>query len=89
MLVKESLDHYINELEGGKGENTKPEDVNADQLEVGQEVEYEHTDDDDIALDIALDHLSEDPEYYTKLVKAGLVDEPKALKKYRELLSDD
>lgn len=40
------------------------------QLEKGIEVEYEHTSDFDIAKEIALDHLSEFPDYYTRLKKA-------------------
>ena len=79
----------INEMEGGKGEDLNPEDVDQNQLEVGEATEMEHTDDDKIAIQIALDHLSEDPEYYTTLVQAGLVDEPEALKLYRELLAEE
>ena len=51
------------------------------ELNAGIEVEMEHTNDPETAKRIALDHLSEDPEYYEKLAKAGLVDEPDALKK--------
>jgi hypothetical protein len=51
------------------------------ELSAGIEVEMEHTNDPERAKRIALDHLSEDPEYYEKLAKAGLVDEPDALKK--------
>jgi hypothetical protein len=42
---------------------------------MGQTVEMEHTTDPNIATEIALDHLSEDPHYYTKLRKAGLAKE--------------
>lgn len=42
------------------------------QLEIGIQVEKEHTDDEDKARTIALDHLDEKPDYYTKLKKAGL-----------------
>ena len=38
----------------------------------GISIEKEHTKDERVAARIALDHLSEDPEYYTKLKKAGL-----------------
>lgn len=71
---------YEEKLIGGVGENTKPEDVNAIQLEVGIAIEYEHTNDKEMATSIALDHLTEDPEYYTKILKSGVVDEPEALK---------
>ena len=50
------------------------------ELKAGIAVEMEHTGDQETAKRIALDHLSEDPEYYEKLAKAGLVDEPDALK---------
>ena len=36
------------------------------------EVEKEHTDDVALATKIAMDHLKEDPKYYTKLKAAGL-----------------
>jgi hypothetical protein len=49
------------------------------ELKAGISVEMEHTEDPETAKRIALDHLSEDPEYYEKLAKAGLVDEPDAL----------
>ena len=43
-----------------------------DQLVKGIGVESEHTSDEKIAREIALDHLAEDPNYYTKLDKAEL-----------------
>ena len=82
-LVAENLKQYI---AGGKGEKTKPEDVDADELKVGVAVEMEHTDDPKIAQEIALDHLTENPKYYTDLCKSGIVDEPEALDLYKELL---
>ena len=45
---------------------------------IGTEVEHEHTQDDALAAKICNDHLREDPHYYSKLMAAGLVDEPKA-----------
>ena len=38
-------------------------------IETGAEHELEHTDDMDIARKIAVDHMSEDPDYYRKLVE--------------------
>jgi hypothetical protein len=64
-------------LQGGKGDGKKVTDFDPEQLAMGVEVEMEHTDDSDEALQIAMDHLTEDPEYYTKLKKAGLADELK------------
>jgi hypothetical protein len=54
-------------------------------LIVGIKVEGEHTPDRAKAREIAMDHLAEDPDYYTKLIQAGIVDEPEALRAY-ELL---
>jgi hypothetical protein len=39
------------------------------QLKIGIKVEQEHTTNPEIAREIALDHLWEDPKYYTKLTK--------------------
>ena len=47
-------------------------DVDQEELKKGIAVEKEHTNDPVKAEEIALDHLAEDPEYYTKLDKAGL-----------------
>lgn len=60
------------------------DDANLKQLEIGIEVEYEHTDKKNESEKIALDHLSSHKDYYTKLIKAGLVDEPKALALYKK-----
>src|SRR5210317_1653936 len=44
-------------------------DVLVDEFKKGISVEMEHTTDREIAKEIALDHLYEDPKYYTKLLK--------------------
>ena len=48
--------------------NYRQHGVSRAQLEKGIAVEYEHTDDHDIARQIALDHLSENPHYYDMLI---------------------
>lgn len=85
-LVKENLSSKSNYLVGGKGDNLTSDDVDAYELEVGRQVEMEHTNNPKIAEQIALDHLAEHDDYYSRLVEAGLVDEPKALKLYKELI---
>lgn len=40
-----------------------------DDLELGRQVEYEHTQNEDVASQIAAGHLEEDPDYYKKLAK--------------------
>ena len=49
-------------------------DINSLQMELnkGIEVEKEHTSSEDDARKIAMDHLSENPNYYTILLRAGL-----------------
>lgn len=44
-------------------------DVILSQLEKGIKVEMEHTSKESVAREIALDHLMELPDYYTKLAK--------------------
>jgi hypothetical protein len=50
------------------------------ELLVGTVVELEHTSNPKEALKIAREHISENPNYYKKLYKAGLIDEPLAVK---------
>ena len=70
---------------GGKGDKTKESDVCPKQLKVGIAVEKEHTSDIKLAKEIAIDHLTEDPEYYSKLIKSGLADEPEAIQLAKQL----
>jgi len=67
-------------IPGGKADNLSLM-VNSDQVKMGLKTEMEHTDDCFIALEIALDHLSEDPEYYTKLASVGLLNGKEESKK--------
>ena len=71
---------------GGVGDDLTPENVDADEFDAGEEVEMEHTNDRKIAGEIALDHLSEEPEYYIKLYQAGLIDEPSAREKIQQMI---
>lgn len=54
-------------IPGGLGDRKKPSDFDSSQLTKGVKVELEHTDDKDLAKEIAMDHLTEDPSYYRKL----------------------
>jgi hypothetical protein len=65
----------LSNISGGVGDNTPTNQVDPNQLSIGVQVEMEHTNDPDIAKEIAMDHLTEDPKYYTKLVAAGLASE--------------
>lgn len=77
-IIKEKL-YENDELKGGYADNMDVEDiankhgVDVDQtqkeLKKGIEVEYEHTNDEKKSKEIALDHLYEMPDYYTKLLQ--------------------
>ena len=54
------------------------------QLEMGIPIEHEHTKDKDLATDIALQHLDEIPDYYTRLKKME-ADAKKDHKKYKDI----
>lgn len=69
------IDNLNKKLPGGVGDRTPTGSVDPIQLSLGVQIEMEHTNDHEIAQEIAMDHLTEDPEYYTKLVKAGLAKE--------------
>lgn len=56
--------------------------ISADELDLGRAIEMEHTDDPTEAEAIAIDHLSEDPEYYTKLHRAGIGQDTSPAKSY-------
>lgn len=77
---------YQDMLVGGRGDKLKPEDVNQEELKVGVEVEREHVGGDAVrAAEIAIDHLSENPNYYSDLISSGMVDEEPALEIARSL----
>lgn len=65
-------------LPGGLGDNKPDSDFSKTELEEGVEHEHEHTSNDQIAKEIAKDHLSEDPRYYEK------ESQPEVLKKLLE-----
>jgi hypothetical protein len=56
-------------LPGGLADKAIPKDFNQKQLIKGVKIELEHTDDKNLAREIAMDHLTEDPKYYDKLEK--------------------
>ena len=71
----EHLTEDVESLIGGAGDVTAPSNINTKELSIGVQVEMEHTNDEKIATEIAMDHLTEDPQYYSKLVAAGLAKE--------------
>ena len=83
--LSELYEKYKDKIKGGKGDSLTPDLVQRKQLIVGIYVELEHTKNILTAMEIALDHLAENSEYYLKLYDSGIIDEPKAVeiaKKY-------
>jgi uncharacterized protein DUF5661 len=58
---------WKDELPGGKGDRRSPKDFLSASVRKGQVHEREHTNSPHLAKEIALDHLTEDPNYYAKL----------------------
>ena len=54
------------------------------QLDMGEPIEHEHTQDHELAMDIALQHLDEIPDYYTRLKKME-ADAKKHHKKFKDV----
>jgi len=57
----------VDKIPGGLADKKKPSDFDAKKLKAGIKIEMEHTNDRSIATEIAMDHLTEDSEYYKKL----------------------
>ena len=53
----------------GRADNQPDANFDSEELAKGVKVELEHTDNKDLAKEIAKDHLSEMPDYYTKLIE--------------------
>jgi len=95
-LVCESLRDFkrevLNEREdlipGGDGEGLDVADVDPKEFLVGTAVEMEHSTEKAYAQEIALDHLAENPKYYSELCEDGMVDEPLALNAYKKYFID-
>jgi hypothetical protein len=55
------------QMQGGRADGKTPDDFPPEALAQGTHHELEHTADRALAMEIAMDHLAEDPDYYTKL----------------------
>jgi len=60
------------QLNEGKGKELHPNLIHPGELRMGIRVEMEHTDDIETAKKIALDHIAENPYYYTALKLSGI-----------------
>lgn len=57
----------VNKIPGGKADGIDLNEFDQVEIEKGKNVEFEHSEDPDIAREIASDHLEEHPEYYIAL----------------------
>lgn len=60
---------FEDQIKGGKADKRKPDDFDQHELSMGIEVELEHVNSREKAKEIAMDHLEEIPDYYTRLKK--------------------
>jgi ADP-ribose pyrophosphatase YjhB (NUDIX family)/GNAT superfamily N-acetyltransferase len=69
--------HGLNKdlLPGGKGDKAHDADFSKKEVAMGHKVEAEHTSNPKVAAEITRDHLTENPQYYSKLKSGGLADE--------------
>lgn len=67
-FLKEKKEHK-DKVKGGLADKKNPKDFDSKELKMGIEVEMEHTNDKELAKEIAMDHLAEFPNYYTLLKK--------------------
>lgn len=89
MKLSDLINTFIYVNGDGKGNNTNINSIDRCQLVVGVTVELEHGHDLNKAISIAVDHLTEKDNYYTILIKSGLVDEPRALELAKKYLGID
>ena len=91
-LVAESLNEYVitsgEVLKKEKKVGISAEDVDPKEFLVGVEVESEHSSDLAVQKTIALQHLAENPKYYSEGMKKGIFDEPAAINLYKKYFLD-
>jgi hypothetical protein len=69
-VLKKIMDmDWKDQLSGGLADKKNPKDFDPKALKKGIDVEREHTSNPLIAVEITMDHLTEDPKYYDKLSK--------------------
>lgn len=88
-IQKESSSEFVEHLEGGLAAGKKPSQFDHKNLMAGRRVEMEHTRSPEIATEIAMDHLTEDPGYYQKLRKMEKSAAALGIAKQADLVDDE
>jgi 2'-5' RNA ligase len=70
--LERSTLEWTDRMPGGLADKSKPEDFDPEQLAIGTDVELEHVKDRKLAQEIAMDHLRERKDYYSRLKRAQL-----------------
>ena len=86
-IVAESLNEY-EVFKGQKDYGLEAADVDSKEFLVGIAVEKEHSDNLAVAKTITLQHLAENPKYYSEGMKKGIFDEPGAINIYKKYFID-
>lgn len=66
-MINRIADNVADMIPGGFAEGKDPSDFDPEALANGVKIELEHTDDEDMAREIAMDHLTEFENYYDAL----------------------
>lgn len=69
LLLEKEMPSFKQRLKGGLADKVDPSQFNQKELMKGIHIEFEHTNDVLTALEVASDHLVENPKYYTDLEK--------------------
>lgn len=73
--LKKAIANFKDKIKGGVADKADPNDFDFKTLKKGVAEELEHTNDLDIALEIVMDHLVENPHEYDHLKEENLVDQ--------------
>ena len=71
-IPREFTEERKDKIKGGKGDKASPDDFDQKELMKGIHHEMEHTDKISIAMEIAIDHLSSNENYYSELERSGI-----------------
>jgi hypothetical protein len=93
-LVEESLYEYLGVpsdkevLKKEKKVGITLEDVDSKEFLIGMEIEKEHSADLAIQKTLTLQHLADNPKYYSEGMKKGFFDNPSAINLYKKYFID-
>ena len=93
-LVAETLNEYLtlpsdkDVIKGEKKTGITVDDVDPKEFLVGRAVEKEHSNDIAVQKIITLQHLAENPKYYSEGMKKGIFDEVEAINLYKKYFID-